>query len=714
MKHLVLFFTFVFAFASLRSQHNFNCTSHIRYQQLFENNAAFRNKTEQLENETKAFTNNQGGNKAAAASYIIPTVFHVIHTGGNGNINDAQIVDQIDILNKEFNRQQADTALTPLPFKALAAPFNVEFRLATIDPNGNCTNGINRIYSSLSNCSLFEDDIKGLSYWPSNKYLNVWIVQAMHYAGNSDCSGGGYATFPGGVDTLDGINIRGDLISNIGTAANNGSWGNFKGRYLIHELGHWFNLRHIWGDAICGNDLVPDTPPHTGANSGCPNFPHNANSSCAGSGPSGEMFTNYMDYTNGPCLNMFSAGQVSRMNAAMNSVTTSRHFLYTQSNLNATGTNNPYTYPPPCVATPDIGPYGPLVVCLDDSLRIVDRSYGGFSSSRVWNFQGGAAAGTNDSVVKVKFNAPGVYSFTLTNNYQGNSKSKVFANKINVLNSAADPNFVVPFVDDLENQSAFNSGWYVLNRDNDAVKWTHRSETSYSGQYCMGLSNYGNGSPKIDEIISPAYDLSNVITPTLTFRMHYTNTSTSNSDKLQVFISRNCGASWTNIYTSGATGLNTMGINNTLPYTPAVGSDDEWRFEKANIQPFLAKGVVRFKFTFTSGGGNNIFIDDINVDGINTTDIKNYSNTKNISVYPNPANDYLQLNFYGTSREAMEIKIIDVAGRTCSTQNLNAAYNISAPEKINTKNLNDGIYFIEVKQGPLLVYKTKFIKQHID
>src|SRR6185369_9812644 len=101
-----------------------------------------------------------------------------------------------------------------------------------------------------------------------------WITQVMHYSGTPDCVGGGYATFPGGNPLLDGINIRGDLISNIGTAATNGSWGNFKGRYLIHELGHWFNLRHIWGDATCGNDQVGDTPPAVASNSGCPLFPH--------------------------------------------------------------------------------------------------------------------------------------------------------------------------------------------------------------------------------------------------------------------------------------------------------------------------------------------------------------------------------------------------------------------------------------------------------
>jgi hypothetical protein len=285
-----------------------------------------------LERETKEFLI-QHDKSANSETKIIPVVFHVLHQGGSENISLAQIRNQIKILNDEYQRIQADTVLAPSVFKVLAGKLNYEFRLATKDPNGDCTEGVTRTWTPLSNCIDNADDAKYVVGWPRDKYLNVWLVKAMSYAGSTDCAGGGYAQFPGtGLAETDGIEIRHDLIGNIGTATTNSGWGNFKGRYLIHELGHWMNLRHIWGDETCGNDLVSDTPPAQASNSGCPTFPHRPNNTC-GSDANGEMFNNYMDYSHGDCLNMFSKQQSLRIEAAMNSAASSRNNLSKNSNL---------------------------------------------------------------------------------------------------------------------------------------------------------------------------------------------------------------------------------------------------------------------------------------------------------------------------------------------------------------------------------------------
>lgn len=709
MKKIGFLITLNLLFLSAFSQNQFNCNSHNYLEEQLSNNPEYRNNREQLEKFTAEYIKNNSANKTASASYIIPVVFHVIYTNGPGNISDAQILDQINILNAEFPRQQPDTALTPNAFKPFAAPFSVEFRLATIDPLGNCTNGINRIYNSLSNCSLGNDDIKALSYWPSNKYLNIWLVQSMHYSGNLNCVGGGYATFPGGIATLDGINIRGDLISNIGTAATNGSWGNFKGRYLIHELGHWFNLRHIWGDATCGNDFVSDTPPAVNDNSGCPSFPRNPNNSC-GSDANGEMYTDYMDYTNGPCLNMFTAGQVARMTACINSPVSGRNNLWSNANLNATGTNNPYTYPPNCVATPEILPFAPIYACVTDSVKFTDYSYGGMSTSRLWNFSGGNASSLTDSIVKVKYSAPGTYSLTLTKNYLSSSKTATFTNKVYVFSNIANPSYTVPFSDGFENTTAFNNDWTIINRNNDAASWQNVNNTNFSGNNCMSISNFGQSAPSTDDLISPAYNMGAVTDATLTFRMHFATTATTNIDKLEVSISSDCGLSWFPLYTKNASNtLKTIPSLQVGPYVPVAASSD-WRLEKISIDDFYLSDNVRFKFSFTSGGGNNIFIDDVNLNGINSVGIKNNFFVGGIKVFPNPATEQLNVSYTLKNKTAIQFEIIDVIGKICLVQisdRINEGENISS---INLSDLKSGIYFIRIKQNDMTIYNSKFVK----
>ncbi|MCC6369797.1 MAG: choice-of-anchor J domain-containing protein [Bacteroidia bacterium] len=707
------FTTFLFSgllFSGVVAQNAFNCNSHEQYQKQMQQDASFKKNQEQLEQETKALIANMAMAKpAAAAPYIIPVVFHVIYTTAYGNISDAQIIDQVAILNKEFNRQQADTLLTPSAFLPVAGKFNVEFRLATLDPNGNCTNGINRVYSTLSNCSVNENDVKAVSYWPSNMYLNIWLTQSMHYSNSTDCGGGGYATFPGGAATNDGINIRGDLIGNIGTAATNSGWGNFKGRYLIHELGHWFNLRHIWGDAICGNDQVADTPPAVSSNSSCPVFPRNPFNSC-GSGASGEMFTNYMDYTNGPCLNMFTAGQVTRMTAALSSSISGRNNLWSTSNLNATGTNNPYTYPVACASEPDVLPLTPIIACVDDSVLITDNSYGGSVSSRVWNFGNAGASSLSNGAVKVKYSAPGVYSFTLTNNYLSSSKTRVFSNKVYILPNVTSASYVVPFTDSFEDVNAYLNDWTVVDRDNDAVSWEITASTAYTDFNSIYIANFDNRAPTVDEIISPPYNLSAVENPTLTFMLHSARRTTTDNDQLQVFISNNCGATWNSIYFKSGSALKTILANQASSYTPAVTSAD-WRLEKINIQPFMATGIVHFKFAFTGGGGNNIFIDDINLDGINTTGLKSIQAPALLRVFPNPANNYLNVKWSAHSKAGGDIDVVDVLGRSCLQIKNGSALMKENTTVIDIAGLENGVYFINLRQNGQVLSTTKFVKQ---
>ena len=244
-----------------------------------------------------------------AGTTTIAVVVHVVYKTAAQNISDAQVKSQIDVLNRDFRMRNSDTSSVPAVFQPFRADARIEFKLADKDPSGAATTGITR--TSTATASFSDDDaVKsaatgGADAWPADKYLNLWVCQL---------GGGllGYAQFPGGPAATDGVVILQSAFGTTGTAA-----APFHlGRTATHEIGHWLNLRHIWGDdgAGCnGSDYVDDTPNQASSNGGKPVFPH---ISC-NNGPNGDMFMNYMDYTDDDSMFMFTAGQVSRMQACL-------------------------------------------------------------------------------------------------------------------------------------------------------------------------------------------------------------------------------------------------------------------------------------------------------------------------------------------------------------------------------------------------------------
>ena len=243
----------------------------------------------------------------------IPVVVHVVWNTAAENISDAQIFSQIDVLNKDFGRANADVINTPAVWQGIAADCEIDFCLAKTDPNGNTTTGIDRVQTTESQFSMWggssvEDASEGgVDAWPNNNYLNIWVC---------NLGGGllGYASPPSSwISNNDGVVIN---YHNFGLSGS-GNQPYHKGRTATHEVGHWLNLEHIWGDNNCGNDQVSDTPTQEEENYSCPSFPHNANS-CGTTNANGDMFQNYMDYTNDACMNLFTTGQKTRMIAAIN------------------------------------------------------------------------------------------------------------------------------------------------------------------------------------------------------------------------------------------------------------------------------------------------------------------------------------------------------------------------------------------------------------
>tara|TARA_B100001250_G_scaffold9849_1_gene8552 strand:- start:1865 stop:2968 length:1104 start_codon:yes stop_codon:yes gene_type:complete len=268
---------------------------------------------EKVNAETKKWIqdNPQNDNKTIIT---IPVVVHVVWKTNAENISDAQIFSQIDILNNDFRRTNIDIINTPDSFAVVAADCQIDFCLATTDPNGNPTTGITRTETTVDQFGMFgggveESSSGGKDAWPNDDYLNIWVCNL----GNGLL---GYATPPSNwIGNTDGVVIN---YPHFGESGNTNA-PYHKGRTATHEVGHWLNLEHLWGGgwgAGCSaDDDVTDTPNQEEENYGCQSFPHNAN---ACGTPNGDMFMNYMDYTNDACMNLFTEGQKTRMIAAIN------------------------------------------------------------------------------------------------------------------------------------------------------------------------------------------------------------------------------------------------------------------------------------------------------------------------------------------------------------------------------------------------------------
>ena len=236
---------------------------------------------------------------AREAVVTIPVVVHVVWNTPAQNIPDEQVASQIEALTADYRARNPDRSSVPPAWSGLVGDARVEFTLA----------GITRTETAVT--SFDTDDLVksaatgGADPWPAERYLNLWACPL---------GGGllGYAQFPGGPGATDGVVIVDTAFGTVGTATAPFD----RGRTATHEVGHWLNLRHIWGDdgdGCSGTDFVDDTPNQAGPNYGAPTFPH---VTCS-NGPDGDMFMNYMDYTDDAAMMMFTTGQVARMDACL-------------------------------------------------------------------------------------------------------------------------------------------------------------------------------------------------------------------------------------------------------------------------------------------------------------------------------------------------------------------------------------------------------------
>ena len=285
------------------------CGAMQEHQHLLETDPSFRKNQVALEHACQARLRSAA--VARVAPYKFTVVVHVVHNPASPaeKISVAQVNSQIAVLNRDFRATNPDKSKTPAVFSGLVADPMIEFVLATKDPAGHATTGITFTETHETSFSDRGNPVKfkskgGISAWNTKKYLNIWVCTLSE-------SLLGYAQFPGGPVKTDGV-----VILNTGFGTNGSAAAPFNlGRSATHEIGHFLNLRHIWGDTpdCSGSDLVADTPNAEDSNFGKPTFPH---VSCS-NGPNGDMFMNYMDYVDDDSMFMFTPGQVARMHTTL-------------------------------------------------------------------------------------------------------------------------------------------------------------------------------------------------------------------------------------------------------------------------------------------------------------------------------------------------------------------------------------------------------------
>jgi PKD repeat protein len=650
-----------------------------------------RKANQQLEDETIAFAQRKS---ASAANYTIPVVFHILHTYGTENISDDQVKDAITILNRDFNKQNPDTANIVAAFQSIAANVGIEFKLAQLDPQGNCTNGIDRIYTPLTN--IGDDDAK-LNLWPRNKYLNIWVVK------NVSSGAAGYSMYPSTVQgnsgaLVDGIMILSNYVGSIGTGSPSRS------RSITHEVGHWLNLRHTWGNTnspgvasnCSASDNVADTPTTIGWTS-C-----NLNGSSCSSAL--DNVQNYMEYSY--CSNMFTEGQKTRMLTALNSNTASRSNLWSAANLIATGVNNTSV----CAPLADFYAETPQV-CVNSTVNFFDDTNLADATSWSWSFPGGNPSTSNSQNPSVQYATAGTYEVTLTVSNANGSNSITKSNYVDILASTADITSSTYF-ESFETLTINPASNWAINNVDGGSAWAITSTSAYTGSKSLKLSNINSTPGSIDEFITPSIDLTQFTSPRLYYRIAYASlTGTAGvdfqSNSMQLLSSTDCGKTWGVRRNYTETSMATVAAQDAS-FTPT--NQSQWRLDNINLSLFAGYNNVQFKFKFEAGEGNNIYIDDINMNL--STDITELDHLKNnFSIFPNPAENEAVIYFTTENLAQVKVKVIDVLGKEVYTEqlaNLNSGnHNIT----INKAQLNAaGIYFVQLSVNDLVTSKKFVLK----
>lgn len=631
-----------------------------------------------------------------AASITIPVVVHIIHDGAEGNISMEQVESAIAQLNEDYQRLNADTVDTRntanAPFEPVAANMDIEFKLAKLDPDGQCTNGVERRFSPSATVSA-DDDVKhwasgGLDAWNRNNYFNIWVVSSIASSGGGTTLGYAYLPYFG-VNSNFGVLIRHDAFGTTGTASTE--------RTLSHEVGHSLGLLHTfetsdectYGACDGDGDYCCDTPPVFAPQWSC----SPTQNTCIGI-PTGDLygfdaydqFENFMSYS--PCQNMFSKDQADIVNFNLGDV---GMFVTLTSAANLTNTGVDL---PDVLCKADFS-YDKEIVCAGSSVQFTDMSYSNVTGWN-WSFPGGTPSSSTDPNPVVTYNTGGVYSVTLEVTDGSSTESVTLDDIISVLSV---PGTSLPYHEGFETVVSVpdNQNWMTVNADG-GQQFTIYTGAGSSGVKSCRLNNFGIGNGSIDELISGPIDLGDVaITDDMvcTFKYAYRRRSASNDEILRFYVSKDCGETW--VLRKQLKG-DVLGPEiKSSSYTPADAS--EWYTVSIdNIGVTYYVENFMFKFQFTNDQGNNLYIDDINLYPASMASIED-SEINSMSVFPNPVSDILDIQLDLLGIADAEVVLQNALGQKVAAV-FEGQLNVGQSTlKYSMTDLPAGVYYVRVNYG---------------
>ena len=603
--------------AILQNQEVEKCSQHIKHAEMMQQDperfaSMMTGPTEPLESKFKP---SEGNEKLTGLIYKIPVVFHIIHNNGTENISDAQIQDQLNILNRDYRKLNADANSVVAAFQGLPADVEIEFVFATIAPNGACFSGITRTVNAItSNGSDGQAQVNAViagnnvfqGVWAHNKYLNIYVCDDLGGAAGYTFNPNGNSTANASNMYYNGIFMLHDYTGSIGTSSTSHS------RALTHEVGHWLNLSHVWGannnpgSAGCGGtDNVQDTPDTQGSTS-CVLTANTCSTDNAYWGFNQvDQVENYMDYSY--CSKMFTQGQVDRMRTAIISSVGGRSNIWTTANLNLVG-----GVPGGSLCALDFTA-NDVALCAGDQATFTMSAGGAPITSYSWTFTGGTPSSSTAASPTVTYNTSGTYQVSLTIVSGGNSYTKTKTAYISVAGGTLAS---LPITEGFTAGTIPFTNWTLTNVGNTGT-WTRSTTVGLSptaGNSAM-IDNYAVQTGD-DELGLPNFSAASLGTLQMEFDVAYRLDSGNPTyiDGLEVMASGDCGATYTTVYSkSGSTLATTTSAAGS--FTPSAGNA-QWRHETINLNAFAGSARVILKMKCLSGYGNRMFVDNLNISGV--------------------------------------------------------------------------------------------------
>ncbi|WP_353720515.1 M43 family zinc metalloprotease [Dyadobacter sp. 676] len=619
----------------------------------------------------------------------IPVVFHVV-LNRQSMVTDAQIMAQLDTINKDYAGTNAGAEKIPAHFRSLFGQTGIQFCLAQRTPDDAPSTGIVRYNTTRNSFDYTTNQVKhaesgGADAWDTDKYLNIWIC---------DLSGStlGYATFPDdGVKDEQGVAV--DYASLPG-----GSVAGFnQGKTLTHELGHYFNLYHIWGDdngACTGTDEVDDTPNQSNSTTTCQSGI--VTDRCTTVAP-GIMYQNYMDYTPDACLLMFTKMQVARMEAAFN---TYRALLANSNGCvpvdvkKEDASLKAIRRPAQRICSNSVTPQVTLANRGSETLTSV-TIHAVIDNGTVQDYKWTGSLATYEEAtvtLPVLTTDEGNHVLSIYTSHPNGAADEDTSNDALSLDFIYYEPFAAPVREGFEGLFP-PQGWDIVNEDGGST-WEKTTSAAKTGSASVKIGNFGNQVVgQRDYLRSPTVNIAGVDSAFVSFQVAaatYTNTSAQGNvwDTLQVLISTDCGQTYTSVYKKWGSSLITRSAATRTAFTPGV---NEWRREEINIGSFIGQGEILVAFLNTNGNENDIYLDDIN---IRTVTVNPNLKEAGFLVTPNPTNGQVSVQFYPHPEQLESVSIYNVTGQKVA-------------ETVITGEVASNVYNFDLTRFPAGLYIVK-------